>query len=91
MLPTTIRSPPSTGDYVSLADYQSQTPQSFTGGKPILYFHLPGAKATIPQAQRGSLAIFPRDASTTAGGEANGDGPTEEVVEVTVDVFVNSE
>ncbi|CAH0058877.1 unnamed protein product [Clonostachys solani] len=86
---TTIRSPPSLEDYVPLAEYQSQTPETFIGGKPVLHYHLTGAKATIPKSQCGSLALFPSDSPTAEQSSANGE--TEELVEQPVTVFVNSE
>jgi nucleotide-sensitive chloride channel 1A len=89
MLPTTIRSPPSTDDYTPLSEYQSQTPESFVGGKPVLHFQLAGAKVTIPKSQCGTLAIFPFDAHAAEGGDVN--GTDEETISRTVDVFVNSE
>jgi nucleotide-sensitive chloride channel 1A len=89
MLPTTIRSPPSADDYTSLADYQSATPESFVGGKPVLHLQLVGAKATIPKSQCGTLAIFPSNEVGAEGSDVN--GAVEETVSRTVDVFVNSE
>ncbi|KAG5913429.1 hypothetical protein E4U42_001181 [Claviceps africana] len=91
MLPTTIRSPPSLEDYVPLAQYQSQTPESFSGGKPVLHFHLEEAGASIPQSQCGTLAIFPADSPVAASSEASTNGDAEQAVKQTVDVFVNSE
>ncbi|KAK5654783.1 hypothetical protein OQA88_6819 [Cercophora sp. LCS_1] len=64
VVPSTIRSPPELGDYTPLAEYQAQTPETFHGGKPILYYHATGAKAWIPSSQRGSLPIFPADLSS---------------------------
>ncbi|KAL9471195.1 hypothetical protein ACSS6W_009136 [Trichoderma asperelloides] len=90
MLPTTIRSPPAAADYTPLAEYQSQTPESFTDGKPILHYHLAGAKATIPRSQCGSLAIFPQD-TAAAPNNANDGEAAEELAEQTVDVFATSE
>lgn len=90
MLPTTIRSPPAEADYTPLAEYQSQTPESFTDGKPILHYHLAGAKATIPRSQCGSLAIFPQD-TAAASSDANEGEAAEELAEQTVDVFATSE
>ncbi|KAF4975020.1 hypothetical protein FZEAL_8141 [Fusarium zealandicum] len=93
MLPTTIRTPPSPGDFTPLAEYQSQTPESFIGGKPVLHYHVEGAKAWIPKAQCGTLALFPADMSqkpsAPEGDSINGD--VEELVEQSVDIFVNSE
>lgn len=90
MLPTTIRSPPAAADYTPLAEYQSQTPESFTDGKPILHHHLTGAKATLPRSQCGSLAIFLRD-TAAAPSNANDGEAAEELAEQTVDVFATSE
>lgn len=93
MLPTTIRSTPSVGDYTPLDEYESQTPESFVGGKPVLHYHIVGAKAWLPKTQCGNLAIFPADASEAPTGpeadQINREG--EQLVEQKVDVFVNSE
>ncbi|KAI5461556.1 regulator of volume decrease after cellular swelling-domain-containing protein [Mariannaea sp. PMI_226] len=92
MLPTTIRSPPATEDYTPLSEYQSQTPDSFVGGKPVLHQHVVGAKAWIPKAQCGSLPVFPADSTQgPTGFEAEHiNGEAEELVEQKVDIFVNS-
>ena len=90
MPPTTLRSPPSVGDYTPLEDFQTQTPETFVGGKPVLHHHISGAKASIPKSQAGSLAVFPADAAASReASDANGE--VEEVIEREVDVFVNSE
>ena len=89
MLPTTIRNPPSVADYMSLADYESHTPASFIDGKTVLHFHLGEAVASVPESQRGSLAIFPSDMNSSPKGEINGE--TEESIRQTVQVFVTSE
>ncbi|KAG5978937.1 hypothetical protein E4U55_005726 [Claviceps digitariae] len=91
MLPTTIRSPPSLEDYIPLTQYQSQTPESFTSGKPVLHFHLKEAGASIPKSQCGTLVIFPADSPAADSLEASTNGDTEQIVKQTVDVFVNSE
>lgn len=93
MLPTTIRSPPSVGDYTPLSEYQSQTPETFHGEKHVLYYHAPGAKAWIPKSQRGNLCVFPADlASEPSGPEVEAvNASSEDQVEQTVDLFVTSE
>ncbi|OAQ65023.1 benzoylformate decarboxylase [Pochonia chlamydosporia 170] len=91
MLATTIRSPPSVEDYIPLSDYQSQTPESFSDGKPVLHFHLKGAVASIPKSQCGTLTIFPTDSPSAENAVARTNGDAEELVEQKVDVFVNSE
>ncbi|GKT84382.1 FPD1 benzoylformate decarboxylase [Colletotrichum tofieldiae] len=93
MLPTTIRSPPSLGEFTPIEEHQAQTPETFFGGKPVLHFHLEGAKAWIPASQKGNLAVFPADVATTASAP---EGATlkevsEELVEQQISVFVNSE
>ncbi|TDZ19521.1 hypothetical protein Cob_v007590 [Colletotrichum orbiculare MAFF 240422] len=93
MLPTTIRSPPSVGDYVPIEEHQSQTPETFFGGKPVLHYHLENAKAWIPASQKGTLAVFPADlsAAVTAPEGATLLESAEELAEQTVSVFINSE
>lgn len=90
MLATTIRTPPRTEDYTPLSEYQSQTPESFVGGKPVLHYHVVGAKAWIPKEQCGNLAVFPADLST-APTAPEGDGSGEQLVEQKVDILVTSE
>lgn len=93
MIATTIRTPPATADFVPLAEYQSQTPESFVDGKPILHLHITGASASAPKEQvaGGALAVFPADSPAAPAATENGDVPAEELVEQQVDVFVTSE
>lgn len=79
MLPTTIRSPPAADDYTPLAEYQSQTPETFSDSKAVLHCHLDSATASIPEDQRGKLAIFPADAAVS-----------DETATQTVSVFATS-
>ena len=72
-----------------LAEYQSQTPESFSDSKPVLHLHLKAAAATIPKAQCGTLAVFPADSPEAPAASTN--GHVEPLAEQTVDVFVNSE
>lgn len=93
MPPTTIRSSPSTADFVPLAEWQAQTPETFHGGKPVLYYHATGAKAYVPKSQSKSLPFFPSNASITASDPESSvlENGSEEQVAQTVDLFVNSE
>lgn len=87
MLPTTIRSPPSLGDFISLEEYQSQTPESFIDGKPVLHLHLTGVKAKVPKSAASQLgSAFAAD--TAQADSTNGN--VETVIEQEVDVFVSS-
>lgn len=91
MIATTIRTSPSVGDYVPLAEYETQTPESFADGKPVLHLHLAGATIQAPKAQCGGLAIFPADLAHVESGQTNGESGDEAIVEQEVDVFVTSE
>ncbi|KAM3443631.1 hypothetical protein MY4824_000517 [Beauveria thailandica] len=90
MIATTIRTPPSLADFLPLAEYQSQTPESFVDGKPVLHLHIVGAAASAPKEQvaGGALAVFPADSPVAA---AATDADAEELVEQQVDVYVTSE
>ncbi|UNI18592.1 hypothetical protein JDV02_004849 [Purpureocillium takamizusanense] len=91
MIATTIRTPPSVEDYVPLAEYESQTPESFADGKAVLHLQLAAATIQAPKAQCGSLAIFPADLPPAESTQTNGDSANEAIVEQTVDVYVTSE
>jgi nucleotide-sensitive chloride channel 1A len=59
MLPTVIRSCPSAdNDFEPLSEYQSQTPETFFEGKPVLYFHDANIKAWSPVEQYDRLYFF---------------------------------
>ncbi|KAK3402857.1 regulator of volume decrease after cellular swelling-domain-containing protein [Sordaria brevicollis] len=93
MAPTTIRTPPAIADFKPLEEHLQQTPESFFGGKPVLYYHATGAKAWIPKSQRGKLPFFPADleaAPTAPEGAALSEG-SEVTVEQKVDLYVNSQ
>ncbi|KAL2760407.1 hypothetical protein ACRALDRAFT_2024395 [Sodiomyces alcalophilus JCM 7366] len=94
MLPTTIRAPPLLDDFTPLEEYESRTPESFFDGKPVLHHHLSSAKAWISKSYAASLPIFAVNPSSLTPASAP-DGASlqhvaEEMVEQTVDVFVNS-
>ena len=90
---TTIRSPPSSDEFVSLPEYQSQTPDSFFAGKPILHYHVTDAKAWIPAEWASRLPIFPADSSVTPSEPeaAALNGSASDMKEQKVELFVNSE
>ncbi|KAJ4388428.1 hypothetical protein N0V85_007565 [Neurospora sp. IMI 360204] len=93
MAPTTIRTPPALADFKPLEEHLQQTPETFFGGKPVLYYHATGAKAWIPKSQRSRLPFFPADLEaepTAPEGAALSEG-AEETVEQKVDLYVNSQ
>lgn len=85
MLPTTIRTAPVQGDFVPLSEYQSTTPQSFHGGKPVLHYHATGAKAWLPKDQQSRVPIFPVDAPAFEGDSG------EMISQDEIELFINSE
>ncbi|KAG7146626.1 hypothetical protein HYQ46_004562 [Verticillium longisporum] len=92
MLTTTIRPPPSVGDFLPLEEYESQTPETFFGGKPVLHHHLQGAKIWIPKSQSAALPVFTdASAAVSAPEGATLTGTTDDLTEQTIDLFVNSE
>lgn len=85
MLPTTIHASPALGDFTPLSEYQSTTPETFHGGKPVLHYHATGAKAWIPKDQQSALPLFPADSPVSEGDSG------EIVSQDDVELFVNSE
>jgi chloride channel, nucleotide-sensitive, 1A len=89
MPPTTIHAAPPLDSFTALADHQAQTPTSFYGAKPVLYYHATGIRALAARSQLSKLPIF----AAVVEGQADG---TEEAearansVEV-VEAFVSSE
>lgn len=85
MLPTTIHTSPALGDFTLISEYQSTTPETFDGGKPVLHYHAAGAKAWVPKDQQTSLPIFPADAPVIEGDS------DDMVIQDDIELFVNSE
>ncbi|POS81583.1 hypothetical protein DHEL01_v200021 [Diaporthe helianthi] len=85
MLLTTIHASPALGDFMPLSEYQSTTPETFHGGKPVLHYHATGAEAWIPKDQQSTLPIFPADSPVSEGDSG------EIVSQDDVELFVNSE
>ncbi|KAK4197709.1 regulator of volume decrease after cellular swelling-domain-containing protein [Triangularia verruculosa] len=91
---TTIRSPPSLGDYTPLPEHQAQTPSSFFDTKPILHYHGIGTKCWLSRSQLGKLPFFPTDLTsppTPPESEALSPESHSDTVEQKIDVFVNSQ
>ncbi|KAH6691345.1 regulator of volume decrease after cellular swelling-domain-containing protein [Plectosphaerella plurivora] len=91
MLPVTIRSAPELGEFIPLEEYQSTTPASFSGGKPVLHAHAQGAKVWISKDQVSQLPIFSGEPAPSAAVAPGPEIETADLVERTVDIFVNSE
>ncbi|KAB5513608.1 regulator of volume decrease after cellular swelling-domain-containing protein [Coniochaeta sp. 2T2.1] len=84
-----LRTPPSLSDYVPLSDYQAQTPDTFHGGKPVLYYHATSVLARVYESQSKSLPFFSNH-SAASFPERPQDDP-EEKCEQLVDLFISSE
>ena len=94
MIATTIREPPLLADYIPLAEYESQTPSSFTDRKPVLHLHLVGATLQALGSQASRLAVFAGRSAGAEGAEVartNGESGEGRVVEQKADVLVTSE
>jgi len=89
---TPILLPPKLEEFTALSEHQEQTPTTFFGGKPVLHYHVEGAKAWIAKDQVDKLPLFPADCRSAPAAPLTGlsDDP-ENTFEQTVDLFVNSE
>ncbi len=71
---TTIRIPPSIpSDFIPVAEYESQTPDTFFGGKPVLHYYAANAKIWLPTLRDTTLPVFPlpSEAAALAEGSAS--------------------
>lgn len=77
MLATVIKTCPSAkDDFDELSEYQSQTPQTFFGGKPILHAHDEHVKAWVSEEQHGRLFFFSSPTNAAASAEGPSTRPT---------------
>ncbi|KAI9853780.1 MAG: hypothetical protein M1824_000890 [Vezdaea acicularis] len=58
-----IHKAPDAESFTPLSQHQSQTPESFFDGKPVLHYHTAGAVAVIPEDQTNLLPVFHHGAS----------------------------
>lgn len=91
-----IRSAPQLDAFTPLSEHQSQTPGTFFGGRPILYFHTSNASLSIDAHQLESSPAFSalNAGSDASAGAVNGNGNSNGDSKITitaVDVFVTSE
>ncbi|KAF1346261.1 regulator of volume decrease after cellular swelling-domain-containing protein [Delphinella strobiligena] len=90
-----IRSAPQLEDYTPLSEHQAQTPGTFFGGKPVLYYHTTNADLSLETAYLTLSPSFsvlsPATANTTNGNAANGDSNSNQTVIPRLDIYVTSE
>ncbi|KAI9878547.1 MAG: hypothetical protein M1830_000601 [Pleopsidium flavum] len=93
-----LHSSPSVDSFTSLSTHQSQTPDSFYSGPPVLHHHTSGAKLIIPPHDLNSTPALAGLRNTPQGTShdapaINGDADEQEpdVVVEDIDVWVTSE
>jgi nucleotide-sensitive chloride channel 1A len=97
-----IHDAPRPDSFTPLAVHQSQTPDSFFTGSPVLHYHATGARAIISNSQIELQSIFSRETPVTRdtivnghtspleGTLANGTGNRQQILS-DIDVLVTSE
>ncbi|TGJ85747.1 hypothetical protein E0Z10_g2983 [Xylaria hypoxylon] len=77
MLPAVIKSRPSAeNEFLPLSEYQSQTPETFFEGKPVLYFHDEYIKAWVSSEQYEQLFFFSKAAAGDSTSDSTSLNPT---------------
>lgn len=73
-----IHDAPTVSQYTSLAEHQAQTPGTFFGGKPVLYYHISNAILSMDSHQLSSSAAFSslRSSSIDTNDGASSNTPT---------------
>ena len=91
-----IAAPPATDSFTPLSAHQSRTPESFFGGKPVLYYEDKDARIVASRDQLDTLPIFRQSGSTDNGADegasANGhDARIEDVLITDIGIWVTSQ
>ena len=96
-----VHNAPSTSSFTPLPLHQSQTPDSFFSGPPILYHYSPSATLSLSTSDLASSTAFSHfaeggirpanSALTTVNGDHEQDEGDEEVEIQAVDIWVTSE
>lgn len=88
-----IRTAPQKETYTPLSEHQAETPGTFFGGKPVLYYHCANANLNIDAHQLASSAAFSSLLqSDTSGGAVNGSSNGDSQTNIPgLDVWVTSE
>ena len=101
-----IHEAPKADSFTPLAVYQSQTPESFFSGPPVLYHHSPSATLSIHKSDLESAPILSRLAEgaykasngtfiavngNTHHEEDDDDNGDEELLILDIDIWVTSE
>jgi len=69
-----VRERPATSDFLRLSDHESETPDTFFGGPPVLHAYSPMAKLRCGQSEYGSISALrcmgPEQIISTTSGTA---------------------
>ena len=82
---------PQQSAFVSLAEHQAQTPQSFYSGPPVLHHRSPNARLVITSAEARGNPALSKLVGITPADEAATDGDAANLVINDVDIWVTSE
>jgi len=91
-----IRTAPELSSFTSLAEHQAQTPDTFYGGNPVLYYHCANAELSIDSQQLEASAAFSAlraDSDATSGaanGSTNGSDTSHQSTIPGLDIYVTS-
>ena len=92
-----IHEAPTVFSFIPLSEHQSQTPQSFYSGPPVLYHRSPSSQLVILESELINSPALSKLAglSNTNGTAVNGDGEDEkhdrDIVVEFIDIWVTSE
>jgi hypothetical protein len=85
-----LNSAPVLDEFIPLDEHQSQTPGTFFGGKPVLYFHGSATLQVDEEQVRKCEEIANVVEGTSANTETNGDSVPKKIT-TNVDLWVSSE
>jgi chloride channel, nucleotide-sensitive, 1A len=88
-----LQEAPALSSFTPLSTHQSETPESFFSGPPVLHYHTEGAHVIVPRDQRDALPIFGAAVASESGanGAANVDEDDHSIIVHGFDVMVTSE
>jgi len=78
-----VRERPSLSDFIPISDHESETPDTFFGGPPVLHAYSPTAKLLCGQSEYGGISALrrlgPEQIVSTTSGTAAGQDPEIEI------------
>jgi nucleotide-sensitive chloride channel 1A len=80
---------PNANSFTPLLEHQSQTPNTFFGGQPVLYFHSSGARIIVSRSQFDENSIL-HELQSPADIDSSNGGPQDEILISEIDIWVSS-